>query len=684
MRGLIIDNFAGGGGASTGIVAGMGRPVDIAVNHDAAAIAVHTANHPETEHFCQSVWDILPVYVVGNREVDLAWFSPDCKHFSKAKGGKPVEKRIRDLAWVVVAWARDLPPAQRPKVIMLENVEEFQDWGPLVDTPNGPMPCQARKGEEFKRWIRALKKAGYSRIQWRELRACDYGAPTIRKRLFLIARCDGKPIVWPKPTHGHPDTPAVRAGRLKPWRTAAECIDWSIPCPSIFERDRPLKDATCRRIAAGIMRYVVNAKRPFIVPITHTTNGDQAHDSADPLRTITTAKGGEFALVNPSIVPLTHHGGDGRVYDSADPMVTVTGAHRGELAVMAAHVTKFRNNSIGSGADEPMHTVTANSFIKRGGGAAPLGLVTATMVQTGYGEREGQAPRALDVEKPLGTVVAGAAKHAVVEAALAPLIDSQYGNSEGYDAAKPVPTVTAGGAGKQALVTAFLAQHNGGFYDGAGRAAEEPVSTVTQSGAQQQVVAATLVGCGGRAAQSRPRGLKEPTATSTAKADVCLATSHLVKLRGTCADGQPVDEPMPTATAGGTHIGEVRAFLCKYYSAADNGQTLDDPLHTVTTKERFGLVTVTIEGEEYVIVDIGMRMLTPRELARAQGFPDSYILDPVCTYTTDSGAQKTGPLPKTHQIAKIGNSVCPVMAEVLTRANCWMYGSDAEERFAAQ
>ena len=241
MHGLIIDNFAGGGGASTGIEWGMGRPVDIAVNHDEAAIAVHAANHPTARHICQSVWDVLPMDVARGESIDLAWFSPDCKHFSKAKGGKPVEKKIRDLAWVVVRYAECLPDDQKPKVIMLENVEEFQDWGPLVETENGLMPCQERKGQEFRRWISALKKAGYRRIQWRELKACDYGAPTIRKRLFLIARRDGLPIVWPKPTHGNPKSPAVRAGRLKPWRTAAECIDWSQPCPSIFERARELK-----------------------------------------------------------------------------------------------------------------------------------------------------------------------------------------------------------------------------------------------------------------------------------------------------------------------------------------------------------------------------------------------------------------------------------------------------------
>jgi DNA (cytosine-5)-methyltransferase 1 len=621
MRGLVIDNFAGGGGASTGIEMGMRRMVDIAINHDEAAIAVHKANHPGTRHFCQSVWDVLPAEVVQGHPVDLAWFSPDCKHFSKAKGGKPVEKKIRDLAWVVVRWAECLPDDQKPKVICLENVEEFQDWGPLIETERGLMPCPDGKGLEFQRWIKALKRAGYSRIQWRELRACDYGAPTIRKRLFLIARRDGRPIVWPKPTHGDPKSKAVRMGHLLPWRTAAECIDWSIPCPSIFGRKKPLKDATCRRIAAGIMRYVVNAKRPFIVPLTH-------HGSAD------------------------------RLIDLEAPMPTVTGAHRGETAlvepILVPHITKFRNNSVGSGCDEPMHTVTANSFIKKSGGAAPLGVVTATL--------------------------------------------------------ESAHLMTMRNSGKP------------------WQGADEPTHTITAEGAHQYVVAASLIGCGGRAGQSRPRGLDEPTATTTAKADVCVAeatlqpaehvaaflaqhnggwenrsgrdlgvpmstilqsgsqqqvvTSNLVKLYGTAKDGQPVDAPMPTVTAGGMHVAEVRAFLIKYYGNEIDGHGIEDPIGTVTTRERFGLVTVTIDGEEYVIVDIGMRMLTPRELARAQGFPETYILDPICEYTTDSGAKKTGRLPKSHQIAKIGNSVCPVMAEVLTSANDPTL--DEDERWAAE
>jgi len=545
MSGLIIDNFAGGGGASTGIEAALGRAVDIAINHDEEAIRMHEANHPDTLHIRNNIWQVDPRDVTKGRPVDLAWFSPDCKHFSKAKGGKPREKSIRDLAWVVVLWAQRV----KPKLILLENVEEFRTWGPLCEEGK---PIKERKGETFDKWCRELRKAGY-KLQFRELRACDYGAPTIRKRFFMVARCDGEPIVWPKPTHGAPDSEDVLAGRLKPWRTAAEIIDWSVPCPSIFERKKPLAEKTLRRIAHGIVKFVINNPSPFIVP-------------------------------------LTHHGSAGRSYPLADPLPTVTGANRGEMAVVSPHITKFRNGAIGHDAGEPLATVTANSYIKRPGGSAPLGVVGATLVQTGYGEREGQAPRAIDTQKPLGTVVAGGCKHAVAVAHM------MQANSE----------------------------RNGVK---AGRAVDAPVSTVTISGSQQQLV-----------------------------------TSNLVKLRGTCAHGQSVEDPLHTVSAGGTHMAEVRAFLIKYYGgeSSDEGHTIDGPLGTVTVNDRFGLITVTVAGEEYVIVDIGLRMLTPRELFAAQGFPPDYIIE------HDAEGRK---LTKTAQVAKCGNSVCPPLAEALVRAN---------------
>jgi DNA (cytosine-5)-methyltransferase 1 len=560
--GIIVDNFAGGGGASTGIELALRRQVDVAVNHDPEAVAMHAANHPGTRHLCQSVWAVDPLEAVTfandngemkPRPVRLAWFSPDCKHFSKAKGGKPVEKNIRDLAWVVHHWIDRLGPALRPAIIMLENVEEFRTWGPLGADGR---PCPAGKGKTFDQWVAKLRRAGY-RVEWREMRACDYGAPTSRKRLFLIARCDGQKIVWPKPTHGKPDAPAVRSGKLLAWRTAAEIIDWSIPCPSIFTRARPLKEATCRRIAAGIMRYVINAPHPFIVPVCNGNWGaDRAYAGSEPLRTITTAKGGEFAVVTPYFAPLTHQGGPDRVYGPKQPLPTVTGANRGEIA-----------------------------------------LIAPTMVQTGYGEREGQAPRALDLGKPLGTIVAGATKHA--------------------------------------LVAAFMAQHNGGAI---GREAAAPLSTIVHRATQQQLVA-----------------------------------SHIVKLRNN-QTAQSHGEPIGTLTSGGGHYGEVRAFLVKYYGNEQDGHGLAAPLGAVTTKDRFGLVIVTIDGEDYAIVDIGMRMLSPRELFLAQGFPPEYIIDLMVNGK---------PLTKTAQVRMCGNSVSPVMSEALARANVANDDGAGEERIAA-
>ncbi|WP_261539138.1 DNA cytosine methyltransferase [Burkholderia multivorans] len=568
---LIVDNFAGGGGASTGLERAFGRPVDIAINHDPEALAMHAANHPRTKHFCESVFDVDPVEITGNQPVGLVWLSPDCKHFSKAKGGKPVSKKIRGLAWIALRWAATV----KPRVIMLENVEEFVTWGPLGADGR---PCPKNRGRTFRSFVNALERHGY-RVEYRELRGCDFGAPTIRKRLFLVARRDGLPIVWPTPTHGDPKSAAVRAGTLQPWRTAGtDVIDWSIPCPSIFERARPLKDATLRRIARGIMKFVLNSNDPFIV----SYYSDETRFRGAPVD---------------------------------EPLGTTTTANR--FAVCVPHITKFRANSIGSAADAPLHTVTAGGDCARPAGAAhAMGVVAATLIQTGYGERPGQAPRVPGLDKPLGTIVAGAAKHAAV--------------------------------------TAFLAKHYGGV---TGTRVDVPAGTVTTTD-HHAVVTAQLVGCGGRAGQSRPRDASEPTATLTSKADTTVAVSHLVKLRGTCRDGAPADEPLHTISAGGTHHAEVRAFLIKYYGEGGQWQDAREPLHTIPTRDRIGLVT--IHGEDYAIVDIGMRMLTPRELARAQGFPDSYVLDPVVNGK---------PLSKSAQVRMIGNSVCPDVATALIRAN---------------
>ncbi|TDX21397.1 DNA cytosine methyltransferase [Rhodovulum visakhapatnamense] len=510
---MIVDSFAGGGGASTGIEMALGRSPDVAINYDAAALALHQANHPATRHLNSNVWHVDPAEICRGRRVGLAWFSPDCKHHSKAKGGKPVARNIRDLAWVVVLWARRV----RPEVIALENVEEFRDWGPLTEANR---PCPERRGQTFRHWVGELRRLGY-RVEWRELRACDYGAPTIRKRLFLIARRDGRPIVWPAPTHGAPDSPEVQAGRRAPWRTAAGIVDWSLPCPSIFDSSaeilarhglravRPLKEPTLRRIARGVMRYVIEAQEPFLV--TYAQQGGAVRSGFDPLHTVTASAKDQNALVVP------------------------------------------------------------------------------TLVQTGYGERPGQAPRVPGLDRPLGTVVAGGAKHA--------------------------------------LVAAFLAQHNAGarMQRHAGRPAGAPLSTLTTRGTQQQIVAA-----------------------------------HLMSLHGTTRRDQSLAAPVPTLCAGDGHGALVAAFLQKYYGAG-TGQAAGAPLHTLSTRDTFGLVTVEIDGATYAIADIGMRMLTPREMFRAQGFPESYRID-----TAPDGRAFT----KTEQTRMCGNSVCPPVAAAIIAANC--------------
>lgn len=569
-REIIVDSFAGGGGASTGIEMALGQSPDIAINHDPEALSLHEANHPTTRHIAHDVWKVDPIAATGGAPVGLMWASPDCKHFSKAKGGEPREKGIRDLAWVVVRWAEQV----WPRVILLENVEEFQTWGPLTDERQ---PCPVRKGETFRRWVGELQRLGYA-VEWRELRACDFGAPTIRKRLFLVARRDGRPIVWPEPTHGSPDSEGVASGRLKPWRTAAEIIDWSIPTPSIFLTreegraigvNRPLAEATMARIAKGVERYVLRAAKPFVVGVGGRMGQSDARPVDRPVQTVT-AKA-DSCLAVPFLSPITHSGAP-RVNAIDEPVRTITTAHRGEQALIA-----------------------------------PL------IVKNNFGEKPHYA-----VEEPVRTIVAGGQHHMLVSAH----ISRQFGASVGSDAVEPIGTVTAGGGGKSAVVAAFLAQHNVGVV---GHDVREPVSTLTGKGCQQAVVE---------------------------------VSAGLVDLHGSDRRGRDVADPLPTVTAGGWHAAEVRAFLIKYFGAAEHGQAADDPLHTVTAKPRFGLVTV--EGADYEIADIGMRMLSPRELYRAQGFPDDYRIE-----TGHDGRRLT----KTAQVRMCGNSVSPMVAKALVAAN---------------
>lgn len=576
---LIVDNFAGGGGASTGIEMALGRCVDIAVNHDKEALAMHQANHPQTLHLCEDVFHVDPVKVTGGRPVGLLWLSPDCKHFSKAKGGKPREKKIRGLAWVGMNWVTKL--RGKVRVLILENVEEFQTWGPVLadGTPN-----PKTKGVTFRSFVGALRRRGATAVEGRELRACNYGAPTIRKRFFLIARFDGRPIVWPEPTHGDPVSPEVNSRKLKPWRTAAECIDWNLPCPSIFERDRPLADATCRRIAKGIMRYVVNCAEPFIVPLTHHDKSDRVTTMGQPIPTVTGANRGEMALVAPV---LTEHANatNPRSWSATEPLRTqcaqVKGGH---FALASAFLAKHYGGVVGSKMTDPVATITATDHNS---------LVTGCLVPR-YGEREGQSPRALDVKAPMPTVV---------------------------------PTGNGG-----SLVAAHLTKFRTGS---TGSGLDEPMHTITAGPKENPAGAPHAMG---------------------------MIAAHLTKMRGdpeSHAPGQSPDNPLHTVSAQGNHFAEVRAFLIKYYGNEKEGVELKEPMHTVTARDRFGLVTV--HGEEYAIMDIGLRMLAPRELFRAQGFPSDYIIG-------DDPAQGLT-LTKSAQVRMCGNSVCPPLAAALVRAN---------------
>ncbi|THD51876.1 DNA cytosine methyltransferase [Enterobacteriaceae bacterium ML5] len=645
--GLIVVGFAGGGGSCEGIKQALGYAPHIAMNHNPVAMAVHKMNHPETLHYPEHIFSVDPIISTGGLPVLLGWFSPDCRHFSKAKGGTPVTKEIRGLAWVVVRWAL----ATHPKVLMLENVEEFKTWGPLLNDGDKCYPDPDRKGETFHAFINMLSGGvpadhpalaeccefldidinspdaarlvaglGYN-VDYRERKAYISGAPTIRKRLYVVARADGKAVVWPEAEYGDPKSPEFASGKLKPWRTAAECIDWSIPCPSIFERKKPLAENTLKRIARGIQRFVIDNPTPFIVKCNHTStksvyNCFRGQPLDEPLQTITKTHG--YAVVTP-------------------------------------HITKFRTGATGQECDVPFPTITAGSSIRPGGNGHALGMVEATLLPfiAGAGGSEYQGkPRAAGVPfhtvikeshsalitpviarigqtgfggdrmayeagKPL-TTITSKAEHLLV----APVIARQFGNSVGHAADEPNGTITAGGGGKSQLCTAFLAKHFGGNYTGAGAAMDAPVHTVTTTDHH------------------------------------ALVTSNLIKLRGTCKHGQPVTEPAPTITAGGLHIGEVRAFLLKYYGNEKEGVSLNEPLHTVTTNDRFGLVTV--EGVDYQIVDIGMRMLTPRELYNAQGFPADYIID------RGPDGEK---ISQKDQVARCGNSVCPTEACALVKAN---------------
>lgn len=573
---IVADIFAGFGGMSTGIEQAIGYPVDDAMNHNPDAMSAHEANHPQTRHHIKDVREACPYMVAAGRPVGGLHLSPDCTQHSQAKGGQPRDEEIRALSWVGVHWAGTV----RPDLITLENVKEILRWGPLIakrDKATGRVvrvdgsvakpgevtprreqfliPDPKRAGQTWQRFVSILRGMGYV-VEWRVLCAADYGVPTTRRRLFMIARCDGLPIVWPQPTHFQKP-----ARGQKKWRAAAEAIDFSLSCPSIFDRKRPLAEATLRRVAHGMQKYVLDSADPFIVEIANWSRTGVS-PITEPLRTVTAhPKGGAFAVAAPALVPVKTWGGGGN-----DPR----------------------------SVEEPMRTITAS---KRGEHA----LAAATLVQVSYGEREGQAPRSLDIEQPLGTVVAGGIKHA--------------------------------------LASAFMVQANGGFNTQHARDLRDPMSTVTGSGSQQQ-----------------------------------FTLAHLIQLRTNCG-ARDLKEPLRTVAAGGEHhalveyqlapedeAGALRcaAFLMRYHGHGGQWSDLRDPMTTITTRDRLALVTVWLRGEPYVIVDIGLRMLTPRELANANGFPPNYIID-----RGHDGRLFT----KSQQVKFIGNSVPPGLGRALWEAN---------------
>jgi DNA (cytosine-5)-methyltransferase 1 len=642
---IVVDFFCGGGGAGTGLEMGLGRAVNVAKNHSPQAISMHTVNHPGAVHYTTDVFDGDPDTECGGKAVGWFHMSPDCTHHSQAAGGQPRKREIRNLSWIGLKWAGK----KKPRVISLENVKQILQWGPLIAKrckatgrvmklggaiaePGEVVPVHLqflvpdpkRRGQTWATFVAELQQLGYV-VEWRVLRACDFGAPTSRERLFMIARCDGEPVIWPAPTHAkHP----VK-GQQK-WRTAAECIDWTIPSKSIFDRPKPLAPATLRRIAKGMKKFVIDAADPFIVPIANWS-GESVQSAHEPLRTVTSwPRGGSFAMASPIIAPATHQGSD-RINDPHAPMPTVTCANRGELT-----------------------------------------LISPVLVGAGGPEYSGK-PVAID--QPAGTLMTQ--NHRAIAAAH--LVKFRFAD-EGKALNEPLPTITSGGnyqrpagaAHAMGISTVFMAQMNGGFNTTDAKSIEDPMTTVTNTGSQQQLVTANLVHLRGNC---DARDVDDPLHTiSAGGTHHGLVTAFMERQFGASV-GQAVDEPAPTITAGGggksslvefqlspeVEAGALRvaAFLISYYGT-ENVSGANEPTPTITTKDRLGLVTVTIKGTPYVIVDICLRMLQPAELYKAQGFPADYII---------SHGADGKPFTKTQQVHMCGNSVSPPPMAALARAN---------------
>jgi DNA (cytosine-5)-methyltransferase 1 len=642
---IVVDFFCGGGGAGTGLEMGLGRTVNVAKNHSPQAISMHTVNHPGAVHFTTDVFDGDPDTECGGKAVGWFHMSPDCTHFTQASAGQPRKREIRSLSWIGLKWGGK----KKPRVLSLENVKQILQWGPLIAkrcktsgrvikldgtvAETGErvpveqqylVPDPKRRGRTWRRFVALLEGMGYA-VEWRVIKACDFGAPTSRERLFMIARCDGQPIVWPEPTHAKNPV----KGQQK-WKTAADCIDFSDLGKSIFGRKKDLAPATLRRVAKGMKKFVIDNPAPFIVPIANWS-GELAQSSAEPLRTITSwPRGGSFAMASPVIAPATHQGSV-RVNDPMDPLPTVTCANRGELT-----------------------------------------LISPVMVGAGGPEYSGKPTTA---DQPAGTLMTQ--NHRAIAAAH--LVKFRF-NDAGKAMDEPLPTITSGGnyqrpagaAHALGISTVFMAQMNGGFNTTDAKGMDEPLTTVTNTGSQQQLVTANLIhlrgNCDARAAD-------EPLRTISAGGEHHGLVSAFMERAFGASVGQRLEEPAPTITAGGGgksslvslklspehEAGALRvaAFLISYYGT-ENISACDAPAPTITTKDRLAMVTVMVKGTPYVIVDICLRMLKPAELYKAQGFPADYVI---------SHGADGKPFTKTQQVHMCGNSVSPPPMAALARAN---------------
>lgn len=609
---IIVDNFAGGGGVSTGIELATGRVVDIAVNHDPDAILMHRTNHPHTTHYQASVWDVDPVEVCGGRPVGLAWFSPDCKHFSKAKGGKPVDKNIRGLAWIVLRWAGTV----HPRVIILENVEEFQTWGPV----RKGKPIKKLSGQTFHKWLSQLGALGYA-VEWRELVAADYGVPTTRKRFFLIARRDGKPIVWPEPTHAPADSPEVERGEKQPWRSAAEIINWTLPCPSIFDTreqvrekyglnaQRPLRPNTMRRVARGVDKFVIKSANPFLVIVNHAGEF-RGHGIGEPLQTITAKHG--CGVASPVMAPLTMHN---------------------------------NQNATGTAITSPINTITGT-----GAGGHQM-LITPTLAAIG---QTGGGDRCRSMKEPTHTQVSKA-EECVVCPTMIQYHTEQTESVRGQAVTDPIMTIDA--SNRYGIAAATLTKYYGA--DQHGQTVRDPLHTITAKDREGVTVASLSEFHGTSVGTS----LRKPLCTVLSKDHQAVQTAHMVKLKGTNLGGA-VTDPVQTITAGGGHHGVVTTEIVKAEAGADlrNWPKIRAALNEFCGYhlEDNEVILFLIGGSWYFMADIGLRMLTPRELYRANGFPDDYQIE------RDYMGHVYG---KTKQVARCGNAVPPPLATALVRAN---------------